>query len=244
MRKIDTAVIVLAVGKHTRRPRRYRGVDIVWWLEQIGALSRTIAQVRDRRMARRGPSILRGKAAVDQFDVSTLDKARVVIAGRLIHPEGHRVHFGHDLPTRLPTPRHGGCDAGRDRSLHRVRSPRGSGISKAASPSDKRDERNTRVGPARCRHSTVVLATGFPVPRLRVPVSHRHRDARQYRGITSPQAFMSLANGSCTGATQAPSTELATTPERSLITSGRRTCRVGPEYSCPQGCESCEPSDS
>ena len=30
--------MTLAVGRHTRLPRTYRGMDIFWWLDQIGAL--------------------------------------------------------------------------------------------------------------------------------------------------------------------------------------------------------------
>jgi putative flavoprotein involved in K+ transport len=33
--------VVLAVGRHSRMPRRYRGMDIYWWLERTGRLSRT-----------------------------------------------------------------------------------------------------------------------------------------------------------------------------------------------------------
>ena len=28
--------VVLAVGRHTRLPRRYRGIDIMWWLDSLG----------------------------------------------------------------------------------------------------------------------------------------------------------------------------------------------------------------
>ena len=34
--------VVLAVGRHTRVPRRYRGMDIYWWLQVTGRLARTI----------------------------------------------------------------------------------------------------------------------------------------------------------------------------------------------------------
>ncbi len=46
--------VVLAVGSHTRLPRRYRGRDILWWLDRIGSLDRSIDQVPDRRAP--GPS--------------------------------------------------------------------------------------------------------------------------------------------------------------------------------------------
>ena len=41
--------VVLAVGRHTRMPRRYRGLDIYWWLEATGRLARTIDEMPDPR---------------------------------------------------------------------------------------------------------------------------------------------------------------------------------------------------
>ena len=41
--------VVLAVGAHSRLPRRYRGMDIFWWLERIGTREQD-----DRRDARPG----------------------------------------------------------------------------------------------------------------------------------------------------------------------------------------------
>ena len=41
-------------GGHTRMPRRYRGMDVFWWLEQTGRLARTIDERRGRRRRRDG----------------------------------------------------------------------------------------------------------------------------------------------------------------------------------------------
>ncbi len=49
--------VVLAAGGHTRLPRRYRGRDILWWLDRIGSLDRTIDQVPDPASARAEPSL-------------------------------------------------------------------------------------------------------------------------------------------------------------------------------------------
>ena len=43
---------LLAVGRHTRLPRRYRGRDIMWWLDRMGVLDRPV----DRQRIRRQPS--------------------------------------------------------------------------------------------------------------------------------------------------------------------------------------------
>ena len=56
--------VVLAVGRHTRVPRRYRGMDLFWWLETTGRLARTIDDVPDPAAARREPSLqLVGRSA-------------------------------------------------------------------------------------------------------------------------------------------------------------------------------------
>src|SRR3954451_16141509 len=49
--------VYLAVGRHTRMRRRYRGKDIFWWLEQIGALDRSIDQMRSLVEAEHEPSL-------------------------------------------------------------------------------------------------------------------------------------------------------------------------------------------
>jgi putative flavoprotein involved in K+ transport len=180
--------VVLAVGTHTRMPRRYRGMDIMWWLEQIGAMSRTIDQVRDPRLARREPSIqLRGGASTDELNLATLNEAGVVITGRLTHTDGHRVRFGDDLPVTLAA-----AEARLERTLAKIdRFIDSAGLEGEVLP--KRPVRPVRVTSQLdaidlkvAGISTVVWATGFRhrYPWLRVPVFDRHGDVRQYRGIT------------------------------------------------------------
>ena len=45
--------VVLAVGRHARMPRRYRGRDIWHWLTELGSLEDTLADV-PMNGARRG----------------------------------------------------------------------------------------------------------------------------------------------------------------------------------------------
>ena len=49
--------VVLAVGRHSRLPRHYRGMDIWWWLDRVGLLDRTIDEVPDPVAARQEPSL-------------------------------------------------------------------------------------------------------------------------------------------------------------------------------------------
>ncbi|HEY7225135.1 MAG TPA: NAD(P)-binding domain-containing protein [Micromonosporaceae bacterium] len=48
--------VLLAVGCHTRLPRRYRGHDILWWLDRTGRLDRTIDQMPDAGAALAEPA--------------------------------------------------------------------------------------------------------------------------------------------------------------------------------------------
>ena len=69
--------VVLAVGSHTRVPRRYRGMDIFWWLERIGSLDRTIDELPDPAAARHEPSLqLVGRPDHRNLDLAALQERR------------------------------------------------------------------------------------------------------------------------------------------------------------------------
>jgi putative flavoprotein involved in K+ transport len=88
--------VVLAVGRHRRMPRRYRGLDIMWWLQTIGAH----AQTREPGPSPLpGPSVqLVGRTGPDDLDLATLADLGVTLTGRLTHLDGHRATFADDLP--------------------------------------------------------------------------------------------------------------------------------------------------
>ena len=91
--------VVLAVGRHSRLPRCYRGVDIWWWLDQIGTFARTIDQVSDPARSRREGSVqLAGRADHRDVDLPALQRLGVRLAGRLVGVDGARVGFADDLP--------------------------------------------------------------------------------------------------------------------------------------------------
>ena len=181
--------VVLAAGAHTRLPRRYRGIDIMWWLEQIGALSRTIDQVRDPRRTRREPSIqLRTGSSTDELNLATLRQAGVVITGRLTDAAGHRVRFADNLEMAIA-----GAESRLERTLAEIdRFIQSAGLDaevlpKVPVPPVDVTSRLESTDLKAAGISTVVWATGFrhEYPWLRVPVFDRHGDVRQYRGITA-----------------------------------------------------------
>ena len=90
--------VVLAVGSHTRVPRRYRGMDIFWWLERLGSLDRTVDDLADPAAARHEPSLqLVGRADHRNIDLVALQELGVQLAGRLTGIDGHQARFAADL---------------------------------------------------------------------------------------------------------------------------------------------------
>jgi putative flavoprotein involved in K+ transport len=90
--------VVLAVGRHTRLPRRYRGHDILWWLDQLGALSQDAASVHDLEISRAQPSLqLVGRPDHASVDLGRLAVAGVRLAGHLVDVHRTRVTFADDL---------------------------------------------------------------------------------------------------------------------------------------------------
>jgi putative flavoprotein involved in K+ transport len=184
--------VLLAVGRHTRMPRRYRGVDVYAWLEATGKLAQTIDQMPDPVAARREPSPqLVGRSELERsaadLDLGTLQARGVRMLGRLEDLAGPVARFRDDLQENV-------CAADRtmDRFLdvvddHVARSGlagrvlpgrRPSPIDLPAAPR-KLDLRSEGVG-------CIVLAAGHRPyhPWLRVPVVDGHGAIRQRRGVT------------------------------------------------------------
>jgi putative flavoprotein involved in K+ transport len=93
--------VTLAAGRHVRMPRRYRGRDIMDWMDASGFLNQTADSVRDLASARRQPSLQlaggRGNAALD---LHALQSRGVRITGRAAGADGTRMFFEPDLATQ------------------------------------------------------------------------------------------------------------------------------------------------
>jgi putative flavoprotein involved in K+ transport len=180
--------VVLAVGRHSRLPRRYRGMDIYWWLERIGTLDRTITELPDPVHARHEPSLqLVGRDDGRSLDLITLRDAGVRITGRATGIDGHQVEFADDLAHTV---------AAADRRMARVLAE----IDRHIDESGLADEvlvpepmSSLRAEPAPHRLdlraegiTNVVWATGFrrTYPWLHLPVLDRSGEICQRRGVT------------------------------------------------------------
>jgi putative flavoprotein involved in K+ transport len=180
--------VVVAVGRHSRLPRRYRGMDIWWWLEQIGIFGRTIDDVADPVQARREGSLqLAGRPDHRDVDLPALQALGVRLAGRLVSSDGRRLQFADDLAATT---------AAADTRLERILTQ----IDRHVASTALEAELLTAITPAplaptepirrldlrRQRVSSIVWATGFTrsYPWLRVPALDERGEIAHQRGVT------------------------------------------------------------
>lgn len=174
--------VVLAVGSHTRLPRRYRGRDILWWLDRVGALDRTVDDMA--ATAAREPS-LQLAGTPHGIDLGTLREAGVRLTGRLRALSATTAAFADDLADTVGT-----AQARLDRTLATVdRYAEASGA--ALEPPDRPPAVPVPPTPStmdllRTGITGVVWATGYRprYPWLAVPVLDRGGRIRHHRGVT------------------------------------------------------------
>lgn len=180
----------LSVGRHTRLPRCYRGMDIFWWLESIGRLARTIDDVPDPAAARREPSMQlighRPGERPREVDLPTLQGAGVRLLGRFDGMDGSRARFRRDLADTA-----GAADLRMHRLLDAVDEyiastgltsevPPGIRPRALVTPAQSVDLSMAGIG-------TVLVATGYrpEYPWLRLPIVGPDGYIQQDRGITA-----------------------------------------------------------
>lgn len=191
--------VTLAVGSHTRLPRRYRGHDILWWLDRAGQLDRTIDEMPDPEAARRQPSMqLVGRGDGRAVDLAALAAAGIRLTGRVVDIDEGTVHVADDLALTV-------ADADRrmyalldriDAHAHRT----SAAASSVGHPSRPRRLRSLtasgRHHPWQLRREdfgAVVWATGLrgDYSYLHVPGVEYAGGLRQYRGATpAPGLFV------------------------------------------------------
>jgi putative flavoprotein involved in K+ transport len=90
--------VILAVGDHTRVPRRYRGRDIYAWMETAGILDDPALEGGNLDAARRQPSLqVVGRPDNRDLDLGVLSRLGVRLAGRLSSIDGTKAAFAGDL---------------------------------------------------------------------------------------------------------------------------------------------------
>jgi putative flavoprotein involved in K+ transport len=94
--------VVLAAGRHSRAPRRYRGRDIFEWAYLLGDFDRTIDEMPDVEAAKRVPLFpLSGANGGEDLGLDRLATVGVTVTGRLTGFDGRRAVFAGDLAANV-----------------------------------------------------------------------------------------------------------------------------------------------
>jgi putative flavoprotein involved in K+ transport len=184
--------VVLAVGRHSRVPRRYRGMDLFWWLESTGRLARTIDEMSDPVAARLEPSLqLVGRSRSDEVasevDLAALQRLGVRLTGRLESLDGRIAGFDDQLTAHT-------ADA--DRRMHDLldsidRYVDRAGLTREVLAPVRPKEVAVAATPTRLvlraeGIRTVVLATGYrpDASWIGLPITEADGTIRQTNGVT------------------------------------------------------------
>jgi putative flavoprotein involved in K+ transport len=186
--------VVLAVGRHTRMVRTYRGVDVYWWMQRLGSLDRSIDNTADHEAALSEPSLQlagQGPSARRPRDLSlpALAARGVRLTGRVTGASGGLIFLADDLLHTTAA-----ADARFARFLERVdRHVRDTGLQGEvldAGPAPARlpsTASPTELSLAESGIRTVVWATGYrrSHPWLHVPVLELGGDVVHRHGVTA-----------------------------------------------------------
>ena len=189
--------VTLAVGRHLRLPRVYRGRDILWWLDAMGVFDETGAEVYDLELSRRQPSLqLVGRPDRATLDLPTLERRGVRLVGRALVAEGSIVRFDDDLVAHTAA-----ADARLARVLARVDAfAAASGLDAEVGPPEPFEpflwpkEAPDTIDLDAEGIRTVVWATGFrrQYPWLEVPVLDSRGEIRHDGGVTPAPGLYAL----------------------------------------------------
>jgi putative flavoprotein involved in K+ transport len=179
--------VTLAVGRHNRVPREYRGRDILWWLDRTGMLDRSLEDLPDPEAGRTEPSMqLVGGRPGRAVDLAALQARGVRLVDRVAGAEGRVVRLGRNLAADVAA-----ADARLGRALRRIddyarRHGLDGGEAEPVPPVVLGDGRPTALDLRAAGIETVLWATGFTrrYPWLHVPVLGEDGEIRHRRGRT------------------------------------------------------------
>lgn len=188
--------VTVSVGNHVRLPRRYRGMDMHWWLEQLGVLDEHIAEVEDPLKARRTPSLqLIGSPEGRDLGLNELRSAGVAIVGRLAGVAGTTLQISGSLANVVRS-----ADLKQERLLQRC-DDHAAATGLAGTLSDPyRPERTRMEEPVLAldagRFRTVVWATGFRPSHPYLPAAFLDAKGalRHTEGVGTQPGLFTLGN--------------------------------------------------
>jgi putative flavoprotein involved in K+ transport len=185
--------VTIAVGRHARLPRRYRGRDIWEWLEELGDFDVTIDEVADPVRARRTPSVaVTGSYGGEELDLGVLHREGVDVRGRLRGFAGRHALFADGLDAEV---------ARAEERMRRIVARIDEAVARAGHETPEEQVPEVRL-PARpgvldlggAGIGTVLWATGYrrAYPWLEVPVLDADGEIVQQHGITEAPGLYTL----------------------------------------------------
>jgi putative flavoprotein involved in K+ transport len=191
----DGRRVVLAVGSHVRLPRRYRGADIMEWLDRTGSLDRRIDDMPDPAAAVREPAaqLVGSRGGPRTIDLPSLARRGVELVGRFTGVDGRTAHFDAALAARVTLA---------DHVMHRVLDRLDSFIERsgipagdarrpfALTPPDAPTSLDLVGGDIR----TVIWATGYRREYSWLPAGllDTHGELRHHHGVTDIPGLMAV----------------------------------------------------
>jgi putative flavoprotein involved in K+ transport len=177
--------VTLAVGRHTRLPRMYRGKDILWWIDTMGGFMAPADPADDAEFP--APQLV-GALERRSIDVGLLQDRGVRLAGKVTDAEGHRVRFDENLAETVRA-----ADEQMAATLAKVDEfARTMGLDDKVGPKEAVPPTRLRPVPTeidlRAESITTVLwATGYrrSYPWLKVPVLDERGEIRHQGGVTA-----------------------------------------------------------
>jgi len=93
--------VYLCVGRSSRRPRRYRGKDAVFWTVTLGGMNQTVDQLPDPSARFAGNPHLTGRNGGHTLSLHHFARNGVVLLGRLTDVHGESIVLAPDLQDNL-----------------------------------------------------------------------------------------------------------------------------------------------
>ena len=186
--------VTLAAGSHVRTPRRYRGRDIMYWLDQSGVLSELRDSQASLKSVLHHPSFqLVGGTLNRDLDLGSISRRGANIVGRVTSASGRRVFVSNKLSASIDA-----ADARQKRLLSRIdHYIESQGIDVPVEPviapiKIRSDE--SLINLAERGIKTIIWATGYKreYAWLNVPVKTAKGEIDQAGGVTSAPGLFTM----------------------------------------------------
>jgi putative flavoprotein involved in K+ transport len=184
--------VTLAVGTHVRVPRRYRGKDILYWMDTMGAFNAPADPAEERKTP---PPQLVGTPENRDLDLGGLQTKGVRLVGRATSAQGDWVYFADNLKAKV--------EAADSQMIELLKKIDGFIVSSGAlAPASdlasittvEVSESPTEIDLQAENIRIVVWATGYErrYPWLKVPVLDEHGEITHECGVTSESGLYVL----------------------------------------------------